>query len=194
MDNYIRFAFTLVILKMPVLTIVTSKVFFCCCYCLQLIRIMFDICLKVVKIEWENKEMRETCFMFLFNKMKNSYLTWLLPNFDKHRTIYEPLLGKLWRETSFMFNKMKNSYLTWLLPNFDKHRTIYEPLLGKLWRETCFCSTRWKTLTSHGYCPTLTNIGPSMSLCLISYGEKPVSVQQDEKLLPHMVTAQLWQT
>ena len=72
----------------------------------------------------------------------------------------------------FLFSKMKNSYLTWLLPNFDKHRTIYEPLLGKLWRETCFWSTRWKTLTSHGYCPTLTNIGPSMSLCLVSYEQK----------------------
>lgn len=52
-------------------------------------------CLQVIKIEWVNKDMREVCFVFLFNKFKMSYLLWLLPDFDRHRTIYDPDLGKL---------------------------------------------------------------------------------------------------
>ncbi|XP_052770134.1 ral GTPase-activating protein subunit alpha-2-like isoform X3 [Mya arenaria] len=45
---------------------------------------------EVIKVEWMNKEMREVCFMFLFNKFKQSFLKWLLPDFDKTRTIYDP--------------------------------------------------------------------------------------------------------
>ncbi|XP_060592015.1 ral GTPase-activating protein subunit alpha-1-like, partial [Ruditapes philippinarum] len=47
---------------------------------------------EVIKIEWMNKDMREICFVFLFNKFKHSYLKWLLPDFDKTRTIYDPVL------------------------------------------------------------------------------------------------------
>jgi len=50
--------------------------------------------LQVIKIEWVNKDMREVCFVFLFNKFKMSYLQWLLPNFDRTRTIYDPDLGE----------------------------------------------------------------------------------------------------
>ncbi|XP_052275567.1 ral GTPase-activating protein subunit alpha-2-like isoform X4 [Dreissena polymorpha] len=48
---------------------------------------------EVSKIEWKNKSMREASFLFLFNKFKQSYLMWLMPNFDKNRTIYNPDLG-----------------------------------------------------------------------------------------------------
>ncbi|KAL3872620.1 hypothetical protein ACJMK2_035835 [Sinanodonta woodiana] len=47
---------------------------------------------EVTKVEWLNKEMRETCFTFLFNKFKESYLIWLFPDFDKSRSIYNPSL------------------------------------------------------------------------------------------------------
>ncbi|XP_053376419.1 ral GTPase-activating protein subunit alpha-2-like isoform X3 [Mercenaria mercenaria] len=47
---------------------------------------------EVIKIEWMNKDMREVCFVFLFNKFKRSYLNWLLPDFDRNRTIYDPVL------------------------------------------------------------------------------------------------------
>ncbi|XP_067682813.1 ral GTPase-activating protein subunit alpha-1-like isoform X5 [Haliotis asinina] len=46
---------------------------------------------EVIKIEWMNKDMRETSFVFLFNKFKDSYLHWLLPEFEM-RDIYEPVL------------------------------------------------------------------------------------------------------
>lgn len=57
---------------------------------------------QVIKIEWVNKEMRETSFTFLFNKFKTKYLLWLLPDFHA-RDIYEPVLGRfvLLQELSF---------------------------------------------------------------------------------------------
>lgn len=56
---------------------------------------MVILIFQVIKIEWMNKDMREVCFVFLFNKFKHSYLKWLLPDFDKTRTIYDPVLGKM---------------------------------------------------------------------------------------------------
>lgn len=50
--------------------------------------------LQVIKVEWKNKRMRETCFVFLFDNFKSSYLMWLLPTFDKAGDIYNPRLGK----------------------------------------------------------------------------------------------------
>ncbi|KAK6182371.1 hypothetical protein SNE40_010078 [Patella caerulea] len=47
---------------------------------------------EVVKIEWMNKEMKESSFIFLFNKFKQFYLPWLLPNIQRDRDIYEPVL------------------------------------------------------------------------------------------------------
>ncbi|XP_022332235.2 ral GTPase-activating protein subunit alpha-1-like isoform X3 [Crassostrea virginica] len=47
---------------------------------------------EVIKVEWQNKMMRETCFIFLFDNFKSSYLMWLLPTFDKNGDIYNPKL------------------------------------------------------------------------------------------------------
>ncbi|XP_056021439.1 ral GTPase-activating protein subunit alpha-1-like isoform X5 [Ostrea edulis] len=47
---------------------------------------------EVTKVEWTNKMMRETCFIFLFDNFKSSYLMWLLPTFDKMGDIYNPKL------------------------------------------------------------------------------------------------------
>uniref|UniRef100_A0A8W8IDE3 Rap-GAP domain-containing protein n=1 Tax=Magallana gigas TaxID=29159 RepID=A0A8W8IDE3_MAGGI len=47
---------------------------------------------EVIKVEWKNKRMRETCFVFLFDNFKSSYLMWLLPTFDKAGDIYNPRL------------------------------------------------------------------------------------------------------
>ncbi|GAB1601381.1 ral GTPase-activating protein subunit alpha-1-like isoform X7 [Argonauta hians] len=47
---------------------------------------------EVIKVEWLNKSMRETSFVFLFDKFKSSYLKWLLPDFDFLRSIYDPPL------------------------------------------------------------------------------------------------------
>ncbi|XP_036363522.1 ral GTPase-activating protein subunit alpha-1 isoform X5 [Octopus sinensis] len=47
---------------------------------------------EVIKVEWLNKSMRETSFVFLFDKFKSSYLKWLLPDFDFSRSIYDPPL------------------------------------------------------------------------------------------------------
>ncbi|XP_062620262.1 ral GTPase-activating protein subunit alpha-1-like [Saccostrea cucullata] len=54
--------------------------------------VLYYMVSEVIKIEWENKGMRETCFVFLFDNFKSSYLMWLLPTFDKSRDIYNPKL------------------------------------------------------------------------------------------------------
>ena len=48
-----------------------------------------------MKVEWLNAEMRISSFVFLFDKFKANYLSWLLPDFDRIQDIYSPALGKL---------------------------------------------------------------------------------------------------
>ena len=45
---------------------------------------------EVSKIEWMNSRMKETGFVFLFDKFKSSYLQWLLPDFDRNSSVYSP--------------------------------------------------------------------------------------------------------
>ena len=45
-------------------------------------------------MEWNNKEMHEYSFNFLFNKFKKYYLHVIFPNFSTDTSIYDPKLGK----------------------------------------------------------------------------------------------------
>lgn len=64
--------------------------------------------LQVIKVEWKNKRMRETCFVFLFDNFKSSYLMWLLPTFDKAGDIYNPRLGKQQTRLLYVINSIKD--------------------------------------------------------------------------------------
>ncbi|KAL4238881.1 Ral GTPase-activating protein subunit alpha-2 [Mactra antiquata] len=90
---------------------------------------------EVIKIEWLNKDMREVCFVFLFNKFKHSYLKWLLPDFDKTRTIYDPVLDLpqlrttsdiLLSEPPEHISDCRDSFIRWLT-NFTVFSTNKKP-------------------------------------------------------------------
>ena len=50
--------------------------------------------LQTNKVEWNNKEMHEYSFNFLFNKFKKYYLHVIFPDFSTETSIYDPKLGK----------------------------------------------------------------------------------------------------
>ncbi|XP_033736327.1 ral GTPase-activating protein subunit alpha-1-like isoform X2 [Pecten maximus] len=54
--------------------------------------LLHDMVSEITKVVWLNKEMQEASFIFLFNKFKTTYLTWLLPDFDRSSSIYDPVL------------------------------------------------------------------------------------------------------
>ena len=54
--------------------------------------------LQTNKVEWNNKEMHEYSFNFLFNKFKKYYLHVIFPNFSTDTSIYDPKLGK-WNQS-----------------------------------------------------------------------------------------------
>lgn len=49
---------------------------------------------KVSKIRWNNHELHEYCFKFLFDKFKEHYLPEIFPGLNRNNSIYEPCLGE----------------------------------------------------------------------------------------------------
>ncbi|XP_064603064.1 ral GTPase-activating protein subunit alpha-1-like [Liolophura sinensis] len=76
---------------------------------------------EVTKVEWMNKEMRETSFVFLFDKFKESYLKCLLPDFRKDRSVYVPTLEiPIWRKLEAVHTEDVPSYVAACQDSFIK--------------------------------------------------------------------------
>ena len=62
--------------------------------------------------------MKETGFVFLFDKFKSSYLQWLLPDFDRNSSVYSPDLGNClyyWSYCEITFIRRVPIFVGWLI-------------------------------------------------------------------------------
>lgn len=102
--------------------------------------------------------MRETCFIFLFDNFKSSYLMWLLPTFDKSGDIYNPKLGEFFnKEMIISMYCSLNFYSIFIYistPDSQTWMVLFEDLLSVLWNTyfylIIYCTSHkqliWKVL------------------------------------------------